>query len=201
MVKKILLATRNKKKKAELLEILAGTDIEILTLEDLTTEVSETKEDGKNFQENAMKKALAAARQSNLITLADDSGLVVDALGGRPGVYSARYAGEHAGDEANNAKLLQEMAAIDENRRQAYFICVLALCSPQGGLIKMFEGRCYGTIAFTTRGELGFGYDPLFIPRGLKRTFGEMDAAEKHAISHRGQALGLLQDFLTGKEC
>jgi len=146
----------------------------------------EVVEDGSTFHANAVKKAVTLAMQSHLWTIADDSGLEVDALGGAPGVYSARYAGESADYAANNTKLLKEMEGL--TLRSARFWCVIALSSPSGRA-QIVEGKCEGQIINELRGKEGFGFDPLFVPEGFSRTFAEMEAALKNSISHRARAL------------
>lgn len=183
----LLIATRNSKKKKELQEILGDLNIRLLTLDDIP-EIPEVEEDGQTFEENAIKKASVTAVLSGYITLADDSGLVVDALGGDPGVYSARYAGVGSSDEDNNEKLLNMLATLKEQDRTARFICVIAICTPQGS-INTVQGSCEGKILFSPSGQGGFGYDPLFIPEGFDKTFAELAAVEKNKISHRGKAL------------
>ncbi|WP_061214139.1 XTP/dITP diphosphatase [Syntrophomonas wolfei] len=187
MPRELLLATRNRKKKLELQEILRELDLNIITLEELPS-LAEVEEDGNSFAENAIKKAVFTARASGKVCLADDSGLVVDALGGQPGIYSARFAGESAGDEENNQKLLKLMEMIEEDQRTARFVCVIALSDAQGN-VQTVEGRCEGKIALVPAGKGGFGYDPLFIPRGYTQSFALLPSATKNLISHRGKAL------------
>jgi len=187
MARKLLLATRNPHKKKELQRILGDLSIEILTLEEVK-DLPEVEENGKTFAENALKKAVAGASASGLICLADDSGLEVDALDGKPGVYSARFAGEYADDQQNNEKLLQMMQGIEEKKRTARFVCAIAVSDPQGRA-KVVKGVCEGKIAFAPVGQGGFGYDPLFIPDGFFESFAELSAEEKNRISHRGMAL------------
>ena len=155
-------------------------------------------EDGDSFAANALIKARAAHRATGEAAVADDSGIEVAALGGRPGVYSARYAGEGASDEENLEKLLREVAAAGDERRAAY-VCTIALVDERGGE-RTFEGRCEGQLAMTPRGAGGFGYDPAFVPDGTgpgdERTMAELSATEKHAISHRGRAARLLAGYL-----
>ncbi|SHG80431.1 XTP/dITP diphosphohydrolase [Thermosyntropha lipolytica DSM 11003] len=182
------MATRNQKKKKELQEILSDLDVQVITLEEIEKEVPEIEEDGTTFEANAVKKASITAALTGYICLADDSGLVVDALDGKPGVYSARFAGEGATDEQNNRKLLQLLKGIPEERRTARFVCVIAICTPEGETFTV-RGECEGRIAFYPRGEKGFGYDPLFIPCGYQVTFAELSGEEKSRISHRGKAL------------
>ncbi len=187
MSQAILIATRNQKKKIELQDILSEWDVNLITLDDVAA-VPDIIEDGETFSENAIKKALITASLSGFITLADDSGLLVDALYGQPGVHSARFAGPGCNDGANNQKLLQMMAAVPEQDRTARFICVIAIATPNG-LVETVEGICEGKIIDTLRGQSGFGYDPLFIPDGYDKTFAELGEGEKNMISHRGRAL------------
>ena len=187
---KLVIATRNKHKLEEIRAILSVPRLEIVSALDFP-EVPDVVEDGETFEANAIKKAVALATATGLWALADDSGLEVDALGGAPGVYSARYAGEPASYPANNQKLLKNLA--QARNRRARFRCVIALASPSGD-VRTVDGRCEGAIAFEERGAGGFGYDPLFIPDGHTRTFAELEPAAKHAISHRGRALRKAQE-------
>ncbi len=183
----ILLATRNAGKCAEFQAMLADAACRLLTIPDAGMPLPEVEEDGQTFADNAVKKATELARASGCLTMADDSGLEVDALGGDPGVRSARYAGEPCSDAHNNAKLLAALDGV-ENRR-ARFRCVLALASPDGDCATV-SGVCEGHIAHSMQGDGGFGYDPLFVPDVEEaRSFAELSPAEKHAMSHRGQAL------------
>lgn len=182
---KLLIASRNAKKLKEIKSILQVPGLELVSAADVPG-APDVEEDGTTFEENAGKKAATLAKATGLWALADDSGLEVDALGGAPGVYSARYAGEPTKYSANNRKLLKALAG--ETNRRARFRCVIALASPQGE-VKTVEGACEGVIADAPRGRKGFGYDPLFIPEGHALTFAEMDAADKNRISHRGRAL------------
>ena len=181
----ILIATRNRGKLAEIREILSAPGLELLDPETVGN-LPEVEEDGDTFEANAIKKAVTLARASGMLTLADDSGLEVDALGGAPGVYSARYAGEPSSDAANNAKLLAALCG--QPNRRARFRCAIALATPDGDCSTV-DGRCEGHIADAPQGRGGFGYDPLFIPDGFSQSFGELEAAVKHRISHRGAAL------------
>jgi len=187
MRKQLLLATRNRHKKRELQELLADMEVEILTLKDVDP-IPEVVEDGETFEANAVKKARATAMAAGILSLADDSGLEVDALQGKPGVYSARFAGEHATDEENNAKLLKLMESVPDEKRTARFVSVIAICDPQGH-VETVRGECKGTIARIPAGNGGFGYDPLFIPQGYEQTYAQLSAEEKNRISHRGVAL------------
>ena len=194
MKTKLLIASRNQKKKKELQQILGDLDFELLSLDDLPP-LPEVEEDGSTFTENAIKKALTVARQTGMLTLADDSGLVVDALQGEPGVYSARYAGPEANDEKNNQKLLQALLAIPDKDRTARFVCVIALALPDGR-VETVEGTCDGRIDRYPRGSAGFGYDPLFVPDGYEESFAQLSPLIKNSISHRGKALALIKPFL-----
>jgi XTP/dITP diphosphohydrolase len=187
---RLVLATRNEHKLRELGEILAG--VELVPLPD---DVELPPETGETFAENALIKARAAREATGEATFADDSGIAAPALGGRPGVRSARYAGEDATDEENLNLLLDEMAdAVD---RTVEYVCVIAYIGAEGGE-ELFEGRCEGELAREPRGTGGFGYDPAFIPRELRgdRTMAELPPDEKHAISHRGRAARLLAERL-----
>ncbi|MBI3986221.1 MAG: XTP/dITP diphosphatase [Lentisphaerae bacterium] len=182
---KLLIATRNAHKLEEIRAILAVPGLELLGAMDIPG-LPDVVEDGQTFPANAVKKAVTVAMASKLWTLADDSGLEVDALGGAPGVCSARYAGEPCDTAANNAKLLKELSG--QTVRTARFRCVLALAMP-AGRAQIVEGVCEGTILDAPRGTNGFGYDPLFVPRNHSETFAEMEAALKNRISHRAKAL------------
>jgi XTP/dITP diphosphohydrolase len=155
-------------------------------------------EDGKTFEENALKKALTIAKFSGLATLADDSGLVVEVLNGAPGIYSARYAGVEGNDHLNNQKLLRELDEVPANRRTARFVCALALCVPESSETKRWTVRktCEGLIALEPKGSNGFGYDPLFFYPPFGKTFGEIDRETKARVSHRGKALKKLAKML-----
>jgi XTP/dITP diphosphohydrolase len=193
---KIVLASRNRHKLAELRFFLSGLPLEVMSLEDFP-HVPLLLEDGTTFRENALRKAYQVFRQTNTVALADDSGLEVFYLNGRPGVYSARYAGEDADDEANNQKLLSEMKGVAPRRRGAQFRAVLALVGK--GIEKTTEGVCPGTIVESPRGTNGFGYDPLFIPTGFSRTYAELIAEEKNNISHRSRAFARMRDILVAE--
>ena len=184
----MIVATRNEHKLRELREALPGIE-----LEPLPDEVELPPEEGDTFAENALGKALAAHEVTGRAAIADDSGIEARALGGCPGVRSARYAGEGASDEQNLQKLLDELR--DQQDKHLAYVCVIALVGEQGDE-ELFEGRCEGTLVDPPRGSGGFGYDPAFLPDdtgpGDQRTFGELPAAEKHAISHRGRAARML---------
>ncbi len=191
----IVLATRNKKKLVELERVLAGAHVELLGLDAFpgTPEVEET---GATFEENAALKASQVARFTGHYALADDSGLEVDALGGSPGVFSARYSGPQANDQKNLEKLLLELKTVPEGKRTARFRAVMALAAPDGNVIRTFAGVVEGTIGFSPAGANGFGYDPVFYPLGRSRTFAQMAPEEKDALSHRGRALEKLKQYL-----
>ena len=184
---KLLVATGNRGKLKEIRRLLDGADIEIVGLDQLENP-PDVVEDGDTFSANARKKALEMAAFSGYLTLADDSGLVVDALDGAPGVYSARYAGEQGDDAANNARLLKEMDRVPDEKRQAAFHCVVALAWPDGRC-ETYAGQISGVILRSARGEDGFGYDPLFLVPEYGRTTAELSLDIKNRISHRGSAL------------
>ncbi len=184
---KLLVATGNKGKLREIRRLLDGANIEIVGLEQLENP-PEVIEDGATFAENAQKKALEMAKYSGYLTLADDSGLVVAALAGAPGVYSARYAGEQGDDDANNAKLLATLDGVAEEKRQAAFHCAVALAWPDGRC-ETYTGQLSGVILRSARGTDGFGYDPLFLIPEYGKTTAELSLEIKNRISHRGTAL------------
>jgi XTP/dITP diphosphohydrolase len=194
----IVVGTRNPKKLEEIREILGDVQSEGLEITDLTRfpEAPEIVEDGTTFEENARKKASGLAKALNQWVLGEDSGLVVPVLHGRPGVQSARYSGKHGDNAANNAKVLAELAPLPDDRRAAYYVCTIALADPQGEIQATVEGRCHGIITRELRGTGGFGYDPLFLIPEYHRTFGEMSARVKHALSHRARALEQLRPVL-----
>jgi len=174
--------------------ILHGMDITILTMDSFPS-CREVEEDADTFEGNAAKKAEAIAQCTGRTAVADDSGLVVDALGGAPGVWSARYAGEGADDASNTEKLLRELRDVPAGKRSARFVCCIALALP-GEETALFRGTVEGFIATGPRGKSGFGYDPVFYPAGQDRTFAEMGPEEKDAMSHRREALEKLKAFL-----
>ncbi len=184
---KILIATRNQGKVKEISELLKDLPVTFLSLSDVE-DVPEVNEDGDTFEENALKKARSIASATGLVTLADDSGLCIDALDGRPGVHSARYAGNNASDEDKWCKILGEIHDVPDELRSARFVCVLALVDPARTEI-LFRGTCEGIITREPRGIGGFGYDPIFYFEGTGRTFSEMDLHSKNLVSHRGHAL------------
>lgn len=191
----LMLATRNRKKRQEIVAILSGLGIEFGDLAD-QPDVPDVDETGTTFEENARLKAADVAQATSLWTLGEDSGLVVPALGGRPGVYSARYAGTQGDDTANNAKLLAELALLGDEKRGAYYVTVAALADPSGDIKAVVEGRCHGVIIREHRGAGGFGYDPLFLIPEFHQTFGELSPRVKHALSHRARALEKLRPVL-----
>ncbi|MBM4169969.1 MAG: RdgB/HAM1 family non-canonical purine NTP pyrophosphatase [Ignavibacteria bacterium] len=193
---KLLLATNNRHKIKELRVLLQDLDIQIDTLGELDHSL-ELIEDGWTFEENALKKARTAFAYSRIPTLADDSGLEVFYLNGRPGVFSARYAGSGATDERNNAKLLAEMRGVPPRRRRAQFVATIALVGE--GYEELARGVCEGMLAEAPRGSNGFGYDPIFLPAGYRRTYAELLDEEKNEISHRSRALRLMKEILRSK--
>lgn len=189
-----VIATRNKKKAEEMQRILEGLPVKLLTMLDYP-DCPEVEEDADTFAGNAVKKALVVADYTAAPAIADDSGLEVYALGNAPGVFSARYAGADADDSRNLDKLLSEMEDVEEGSRGARFVCCIALAFPEGG-VEVFEGHVEGSIGRHPKGSNGFGYDPVFYPKGYDRTFAEMSAEEKDHLSHRGMALKKLRDYL-----
>jgi len=190
---RLLVASDNRKKRAELEALLEPLDLEVVTPSDLGG-MPAVEEDRPTFAGNAAKKATSAAKASGLWALADDSGLEVDALDGAPGVFSARYSGQHGDDAANNALVLERLASLPAERRGARFVCALALARPDGSLALEVEGEVRGRILEAPRGDGGFGYDPLFLftEEGFDvtgRPFGELEPAQKARVSHRGRAL------------
>ncbi len=190
----LLVATGNKGKMNEIRQIFAGFVDRLYCLADFP-DLPEVVEDGQTFEENACKKALSAARATGIPSLADDSGLVVKVLGGRPGVHSARYSGVGASDVENNRKLLQELAGLPANERGAFFYCAVALCFPDG-TCRTFCGTLSGVMLDAPRGVGGFGYDPLFFVSEYGKTLAELDPEIKNRISHRGKALEELRKYL-----
>lgn len=190
MSQKLLLATRNQGKIVEfrrILDALAPGEIELVGLEEFP-DLHDVDETGKTFQENALLKAREMSEATGLPAIADDSGLCVDALNGDPGIFSARWAGEHGNDKANLEKVLEQLKDVPDGERTGYFICVAALYLPDGRT-HCEEGRFLGTILRSPIGENGFGYDPIFQPEGLSISSAEMSSEEKDAMSHRGKAL------------
>ena len=193
----LLVATTNSGKFAEIQAFLRNLPVDSFSLNDLQ-DPPVVAEDGRSFEENALKKARTLADWSGYPTLADDSGLEVDALHGKPGVMSARFSGVGADDAANNRTLLEKLIDVPKEKRTARFICVLALCAPRlhGGKQCTVHASCEGLIGFAAKGKNGFGYDPLFFFPPLNKTFGEIDQQTKIAVSHRGKALKRLLEVL-----
>lgn len=183
----LVVATKNKKKLEEIREILRGIDLKISSLADYSN-FPRIIENGKAFRENAIKKAVKIARFTKKLTLGEDSGLCVDALGGKPGIYSSRFAGKGKSDLKNNLKLLRLLEGLPPNKRKAHYICAVALAD-KDKLIGVVEGRCDGLIGFKMQGHFGFGYDPLFIIPKYKKTFAQLGPHIKHKMSHRYRAL------------
>ena len=184
----IILATRNKNKVKEIKMLLADLPVNVISLSELKREVPKIIEDGNTFEENAIKKAVTISKISKKITLADDSGLEVDSLEGKPGIYSARFAGGYATDRDNNLKLLEHLKGISEDKRTAQFKCVIAIANDKS-VLKVVEGICKGHIGFSEKGINGFGYDPIFICQDYNKTFAELELKIKNKISHRAKAL------------
>ena len=190
----VVIATRNPGKLREIKEILGPLGLEVLSLRDFP-EIPEILEDAQTFEENAVKKAAAVAHQAGRLAIADDSGLAVDALQGRPGVFSSRYAGENATDADRYRKLLKEMANVPEGKRGAAFICAVAIASPNGK-VEVVKGECQGKIALAPKGSHGFGYDPVFSLPQLGMTMAALEPEVKNRISHRAKALEKLKLIL-----
>ncbi|NOT47244.1 MAG: RdgB/HAM1 family non-canonical purine NTP pyrophosphatase [Acidobacteria bacterium] len=192
----ILIATGNPGKVRELSGLLGGIEIEFKCLADFPN-VAEVPETGSTFAENARLKAVGYAFQTGIVSLADDSGLVVDALGGAPGVLSARYGGE-IGFDRKMEMLLAEMECAPDKIRSARFVCAMTIANENGEILAAAEGVCEGRIAEAPRGNGGFGYDPIFVPDGYNNTFGELNDAEKQQISHRARAAAKIMRYLLG---
>lgn len=195
MPKQLLIATNNAGKVAELRSMITDIPIEIVGL-DSFAECAEVPETGDTFDQNARLKAVGYAKQTGIVALADDSGLEVSALGGRPGVLSARYGGAETSFTEKINLLLNEIVQTGDTDRRARFVCSIAIASPGGEILFSADGVCDGSIAEMPRGTGGFGYDPVFIPDGYELTFGELRAREKHKISHRGRAFLQIMPFL-----
>lgn len=184
-----ILATNNMKKLAEMQRILSPLGINVVTTKMLGKELEDVVEDGESFEDNAKLKARAACKEMNMPAIADDSGLCVDYLDGAPGIFSARFAGEHGNDEKNNDLLLEKLDGVPLEKRTAHYVCAICCTFPDGREI-VVRGECPGVIGFERDGHEGFGYDPLFLVDG--KAFGRYTAEEKDKISHRGNALRLL---------
>jgi len=194
VIRELVLATRNRHKGEELAALLSDLGIGIRTLDEFP-EVPEVIEDGETCEANAIKKARAVSKATGLMAVADDTGLEVDALGGRPGVYAARYAGEHATYEENWRKLLQELSGVPRNRRTARFMTVAAMASPSGE-VQVTTGQLEGVISEQPAGAKGFGYDPVFFVPELGKTLAQLSAEEKNRISHRAKAFAQVREIL-----
>ncbi|MEW4531042.1 XTP/dITP diphosphatase [Maioricimonas sp. JC845] len=192
----IVLASRNAKKLGELRELLAPGGLNVVSVGDFP-DVPEVVEDGTTFAENAAKKATQTARYLQQWALGEDSGLMVDALDGAPGIYSARYSGPDATDERNNQKLIEALSGVPPHKRGAGYVCSIAVADPQGEVQLTVEQRCRGRISEEPRGTNGFGYDPYFLIPEYHRTFGELSPVVKRQLSHRGRALRQLVPALT----
>lgn len=194
-MRNVLIATKNAGKAEEFKTLFDRYGIKAISLLDLEEEVPDIEETGITFEENAALKSDGISERMNITVMADDSGLEIDALDGRPGIYSARYAGEPKDDKQNIAKILKELENVSAEERTARFVCVLAVSIP-GEPTQFKKGYCEGTIAFEEKGSNGFGYDPIFIPKGYSKTMAELDAEEKNTISHRRNAMIQLEDWI-----
>lgn len=190
---KIFIATKNQKKLTELERILIPMGFEVLSEKDLSETFPDVEEDGTTFEENAIIKASAGLKNTGLISVADDSGICVDYLGGAPGIFSARYSGEHGDDESNNQKLLSELAGVPLSKRTARYVAAIACVFPDGKKFTV-RGECEGKIGFEPKGSNGFGYDPYFISE--LGVMAELTSEQKDSISHRGKALKLFKEEL-----
>lgn len=191
----LLIATRNENKLSELQQILSDLSVALIDLQAFPG-IPEIAETGKSFAENAQLKAAGYAIQTGRLTMADDSGLEVDALDGEPGIFSARYLGESVSYPVRMQTLLERLATIKGTNRSARFVCAIAIADRQGTILYTSVGTCEGQIAEEARGSRGFGYDPIFIPRGYDLTFGELDSHLKNQISHRARALRAARAYL-----
>ena len=191
---KLILSSKNAHKAKEMREIL-GDGVELVTLDKTIAADIDVVEDGKTFEENAIKKAKEIMKLTGLATIADDSGLCVDALDGRPGIHTARFAGENATDDENISKLIAELDGVETERRTAKFVCVIALAVP-GEEVKTYRGECEGRILTQKQGENGFGYDPVFYVPQYEVSMAELPAEVKNSISHRFRALNKLKESL-----
>jgi len=194
MKQELVVATKNLKKLEEIKEILKGLNFKITSLADCRKPPA-IVENGKTFKENAVKKAVKIAGFTGQLTMGEDSGLCVNALRGKPGVYSARFAGRGKSDEKNNTKLLRSLDGLKLSQRKAYYACAVALAD-KGGLIGVVEGRCNGVIDFSPKGGFGFGYDPIFRIPKYKKTFAQLGPLIKHKMSHRFKALEKVREVL-----
>lgn len=192
----IVISSRNKEKKREVKALLKDLRVKVLDLNDFPG-APRVEEKGKTFEENAASKALKIAKYTKRLTIADDSGLEVEALDGRPGVYSARFAGNNADYDANNRKLLRLLKGFSESKRKAKFICAVAIAD-KDGLVGVVRGECGGRITFEPKGRNGFGYDPVFFSPRHNKTFAQLSPGEKNAASHRGRALRKARKIIEG---
>lgn len=196
MTEKIMVvASKNRKKAVEMMELLKGLGWRVLSMVEAGVDI-EIEEDGLTFEENSYKKAFQVMKATGMTAIADDSGLEVYALGGRPGVFSARFSGEGATDESNNQKLLEMMKEVPEEERGARFVCAATVVFPDGTHFTV-TGECEGRILFEPRGTGGFGYDPLFYVPDLGKTFAQLDAETKNSISHRAKAFLKVRELLS----
>ena len=195
----MIAASSNAHKIKEIQSIMSKFGVKVVSRKEAGVPEFEIEEDGETFEENSLKKAEAIMKATGKLTVADDSGLMVDYLGGAPGVYSARFAGEECDDEKNNEKLLKHLEGLPAEDRKAKFVSVITLMFPDGNTI-VARGECPGRIIETPTGENGFGYDPLFLPDGLSKTFAQLSDKEKNSISHRARALEKLEEILTERE-
>lgn len=195
MPKELLIATRNRGKVSEVESLLGAFPLRLRSLADFPA-TGDVEETGSTFEENSTIKAQAYAAQTGCWTLADDSGLEVEALGGAPGVFSARYGGPEATDAERIDRLLSALALSGDASRRARFVCVIAIADSKANLLSLFTGTCEGRIAHEPQGSGGFGYDPIFVPDGYEQTFGELPAEIKQRISHRARALKAALPFL-----
>lgn len=191
----LVVATRNKHKLREIKTLLKDLPVNVFSL-DPFKHVPEVLEDGKTLEENALKKAIQISSSLKRFVVADDSGLEVEYLNGKPGVYSARFSGKGATYKSNNEKLIGLLRGLPDNKRKACFRCVIAIAN-NGKVLGIREGRCKGRIAFKSLGKNGFGYDPLFIPHGYRKTFAQMSASQKNKISHRHKALAAAKRLIS----
>ncbi|MCC5910165.1 MAG: XTP/dITP diphosphatase [Clostridiaceae bacterium] len=191
-----VIATGNSHKLEEIGEILQGFNLEIKSMKDVNLDGLEIVEDGTTFEENALIKARTVMEKTGYLTIADDSGLEVEALDNQPGIYSSRFAGENAIDKENNEKLLKLLEEVPQEKRNARFVCVIAVIFPNGQSFTV-RGECNGSIGFEPKGAKGFGYDPLMIIPQYNKTFGELDPAIKNKISHRARALEKMKEVLS----
>jgi XTP/dITP diphosphohydrolase len=192
----LVVATRNKKKLREIRKLLADLDFNVLSIEDFAG-IPEIEEDGSTFEENARKKAAQVARITERLTLADDSGLEIDYLDGKPGIHSARFAGENATDADRNSKVLELLEGVSRSERTARFRCAIAIARA-ADQVEIVNGTCEGEIALEPRGSAGFGYDPLFIVPEYGKTYAELGQEKKNQISHRALALRKARELLRG---